>query len=145
MSERIFRRGGSCLLEILIASILVVLCSLLVMRVWVNMRGQAKCRHAEAVLSSLSVALSLYCSDWAGAPMGSNAEMVCALSAKTRRGPYLSVSAKKLNAKGELLDTWGNPFVYVCPVDRRKDLFRLYSCGPDGKDDSGQGDDIAAR
>jgi hypothetical protein len=51
-----------------------------------------------------------------------------------------------------VLDPWGHPFVYYNNVDKsapkdwtpyHKSSFDLYSFGPDGKDDKGNGDDVS--
>ncbi|MFC1678804.1 HEAT repeat domain-containing protein [Elusimicrobiota bacterium] len=44
---------------------------------------------------------------------------------------------------GELLDLWGNPYQYD-PSPSHGAQFAIYSFGPNGKDEKGQGDDIAS-
>jgi hypothetical protein len=40
------------------------------------------------------------------------------------------------------LDAWGRKLVYRCPGPVHHQGWDLYSCGPDGIDDHGEGDDI---
>jgi hypothetical protein len=51
----------------------------------------------------------------------------------------LVLSSEQVDRQGRILDGWGRSLVY-----RRTDDggFRLYSLGPDGRDDDGSGDDI---
>lgn len=144
MSERFIRRGGSCLLEILVASVLVALGFLAMYRAWLNVRTRTQSAHTQAALSSLSAAIALYRSDWSMVPTGTNADLVRALTTTTRRGGYFSITCLRINAGGELLDGWGNPYIYVSISERDRVTARLYSCGPNGKDDSGAGDDLNA-
>ena len=45
--------------------------------------------------------------------------------------------------RGEVLvDEWGRPLVYRFPSKRTEGIFDLYSVGPNGVDEMGQGDDI---
>jgi len=43
-----------------------------------------------------------------------------------------------------LLDIWGRPMVYRFPASDRERIFDLYSVGPNGVDDMGDGDDVTA-
>jgi len=43
-----------------------------------------------------------------------------------------------------LVDIWNNPLKYQGPAEDPKYVFRLYSVGPNGKDENGGGDDIDA-
>ena len=42
-----------------------------------------------------------------------------------------------------LRDAWGNALVYRFPSPRQEGIFDLYSVGPNGVDEMGEGDDIA--
>lgn len=41
-----------------------------------------------------------------------------------------------------LIDCWGQPLIYQSPAEDHAFVFRLYSCGPNGIDENGQGDDL---
>jgi hypothetical protein len=43
---------------------------------------------------------------------------------------------------GPLVDAWGQPLVYRYPARRQELVFELYSVGPNGVDEQGEGDDI---
>jgi len=42
----------------------------------------------------------------------------------------------------QVVDPWGRPLVYRCPASAKERLFDLYSTGPNGVDEMGDGDDI---
>jgi hypothetical protein len=44
--------------------------------------------------------------------------------------------------KTEVLDAWGHAILYRCPGPVHKRGWDIYSVGPDGIDDQGQGDDV---
>jgi hypothetical protein len=62
-------------------------------------------------------------------PQGGNAEMVKAL----RKADPRLLTKKELNSRGEVVDPWGRPYVYLVPGRENPTLFDLYSLGPTGK------------
>lgn len=62
-------------------------------------------------------------------PAGSNADMVRALQSLNPRIFW----KRELNARGEVIDPWGRPYVYLVPGNAFPELFDLYSVGPSGK------------
>jgi len=48
-----------------------------------------------------------------------------------------------LQTDAEPRDSWGRPFVYQLEAKNREKPFVLYSVGPNGRDESGSGDDIS--
>jgi hypothetical protein len=54
--------------------------------------------------------------------------------------PYYSVDARRVK-DGRILDPWGRPYVYKRTVDGAL----VYSFGPNGRDEEGEGDDVTRR
>jgi hypothetical protein len=97
-------------------------------------------KSCQAMLSTLQQALDQYEVDKARHPEPGNANLVKALIRPTPPDPaYFVVPDDRINEKGELLDPWGNAYVYEFEEGR----FVLYSRGPDGVDEKGKGDDLA--
>ena len=71
-------------------------------------------------------------------PPSGNADMVQAVRAID---PY-AFGRDELSDADELIDTWGRPYVYKSPGDWYPDDFDLYSLGPCGEDEGGDGDNI---
>jgi hypothetical protein len=59
------------------------------------------------------------------------------------RSWYHPVGGREIKAEhGSTLDAWGRPALYRCPGPVHRSGWDVYSLGPDGKDDGGQGDDV---
>lgn len=111
----------------------------------------AKPAECKTIIGQLAMAAAMYEVDMAVYPASGNANLVKALhKAPGPKGPYLQLPRETLNAKGEVLDPWGRPLVYINNSDKsapagwkaRNKTIDLYSFGPDGKDDQGGGDDV---
>jgi hypothetical protein len=76
-------------------------------------------------------------------PTGTVADVCALLRGESRGGQnpkkldYLEASASEMNATGEFVDPWGTPYRFATA-----DKVRVYSCGPNKKDEQGAGDDI---
>ena len=91
-------------------------------------------------------ALSVYATEQGELPHGSYATICQLLRGKSvdgqnlKRLDYIEAEGVETNAKGEIIDPWGNPF----RISYDKKL-KVYSCGPNGHDDQGAGDDIVVQ
>ena len=105
-------------------------------------------RHnkAQADVNVLMQALSAYASEHGELPHGSYATICRLLRGESVDGQnpkhldYIDVEGQDVNTKGEFLDPWGNPYRIII----EKGL-HVYSCGPNGVDDRGQGDDVGPK
>ena len=105
-------------------------------------------RHnkAQADVNALMQALSSYATEQGELPHGTYATICQLLQGKSVDGQnpkhldYIDAEGQEINAKGELIDPWGNPYRII--VDKG---LHVYSCGPNGIDDHGQGDDIVPK
>ncbi|KAF0246147.1 MAG: hypothetical protein FD180_978 [Planctomycetota bacterium] len=100
-----------------------------------------------AELQDLGMVLKLYQTDFGVYPPGPNAALVRTLQTAGQKGsPYGGILLEHVAPSGELLDRWQRPFVYKVGVKVRGGSalgFRLYSLGPNGADENGEGDDIS--
>ena len=112
-------------------------------------RRRGAVTKAKAMIASLETAIASYEADMGAYPASGNAELVAALQDDPQDvhwgGPYMEFKEAELEG-GELLDPWGNPYVYVAvnggSPEHREQSYDLSSFGPNGQDDSGTGDDI---
>jgi general secretion pathway protein G len=95
---------------------------------------------AKKQIKDLDAALKTFQADTGYLPHSVNSGMVVALSSG-RRAVYYRFNRDELNARNEAVDVWGNPLIYHSP-GRKGAAFDLFSCGPNGKDECGAGDDI---
>jgi len=106
----------------------------------------------DSILEQVQLAIDEYWSEKGAYPPSGNSSLVRELSKKNRDNlPYLQFKAGMLNESGELLDPWRVPFVYQYNAKTgvqggkvRKPEYQLYSCGKNGEDDQGKGDDLPA-
>ncbi|MBI2923052.1 MAG: type II secretion system protein GspG [Planctomycetes bacterium] len=96
--------------------------------------------RAKRQIDELSRALKAFHADYSYYPHSVNRGLVNALSMK-RGGGHYRFDRSEVNEKGEVIDPWGRPLLYYSP-GRGGSAFDLFSCGPDGRNDSGAGDDI---
>ena len=105
-------------------------------------------RHnkAQSDVNALKQALSAYASEQGELPHGSFATICALLRGQSAEGQnpkhldYIEAEGHELSAKGEFLDPWGTP--YRISLDKQ---LRAYSCGPNRRDEDGNGDDIVAQ
>lgn len=105
-------------------------------------------RHnkAQADVNALMQALNAYANEQGELPHGSFATICQLLRGKSVDGQnpkhldYIDAEGQEVNDKGEFVDPWGHPYRVVI----EKGL-HVYSCGPDGVDAHGQGDNIGPK
>ena len=97
-------------------------------------------KMARSQIEAITDSLKSFEADFGYLPHSVNRGMVNALSGGKRGGHY-RFDKSELNGSGEVIDVWGNPLVYRSPGSKSSS-FDLYSCGPNGRDDGGAGDDI---
>jgi len=93
--------------------------------------------HCHTIVSSVAGAIEAYQRDTKKYPPANG--LVAALQGKAKNGkPYHEFGKDEVSG-GQVVDPWGHPMIYK-PGGKKG--FELYSVGPDGKDNGGQGDDI---
>ena len=105
-------------------------------------------RHskAQADVNALQAALGAYVSEQGELPHGSSATICRLLRGESVDGQnlnklnYIEATDQELNAKGEILDPWGNPYRILL-----ENGLRVYSCGSSGNDEHGKGGNISPK
>ena len=79
-------------------------------------RRRAAVTKAKTIIASLETAIAMYSGDMGEYPATGNSEMISALQDDPEhvdwQGPYMEFKEDELDG-GELLDSWGKPYVYV--------------------------------
>jgi hypothetical protein len=101
-----------------------------------NRLEQGKMVKAKVAVMNLAQALERYYMDYGEYPEAATAG---ALVKKLTDAATIEPSAYRLNDKGEIIDPWGNPYIFKRVNEYE---YRLYSCGPNGEDEQGEGDDV---
>ncbi|GEM_PF-6499606 len=103
----------------------------------------AENRMVRKDIEALSRAIHVYRNDVGHYPTGSTVDLLKQLAQPENGRPaYYTPLPEQVNARGELIDRWGRPILYLCPGRHNRGLFDLLSLGRDGKDQDGKGDDI---
>jgi hypothetical protein len=101
-----------------------------------NRLEQGKTVKAKVAIMNLMGPLHMYYADHGTYP---DVKTVGELVEVLKNADSIRSSSYQLNEKGELIDPWGNPYVLKRVT---KYEYRLYSCGPNRKDEGGEGDDV---
>ena len=112
-------------------------------------RRRGALTKAKTTISALDTAIMMYQGDMGDYPASDNQHLVSALQEDPGNvnwdGPYMEFKHDEVK-DGELLDPWGNPYVYISAnggsPEHHQKSYDLYSYGPNSKDDAGTGDDI---
>ena len=122
------RRAFTLLEIIVVVTIIALLATMVAPRVW-RYIGSSKQNVAKAEVSALAKTVQLYCTDNGMSVPPAEMDLAVLLDGSD---PYLS-------KPDDLLDPWGNPYVYDVP-GRGAMPFALYSLGADGQP-GGEGND----
>jgi len=137
--DRVVRRRGFTLLEILVVIIVIAILATLVAPNVFRHVGAAKDTTARAQMEILGAALDTYRLDNGSYPStrdGLEALWKAPPGAANWRGPYLR--------KEVPVDPWGHPYVYASPGQANPSGFDLQSYGRDGRP-GGEGEDADLR
>jgi general secretion pathway protein G len=146
MSNRLRSKRGFTLVEIMIVlGLLVLLAGSAIVVLW----GQAqsgRIKIAQTLIGQVDSALQLYMNDMGHYPTEEEGGLTAMLTrpasleqaaADAWKGPYI---------RNQPLDPWNNKLNYQVAQqgtpESQQTPFKLWSNGPDGKDDSGANDDI---
>ena len=144
----ISRRAFTLVELLVVIAILGILMSLVAAGAQ-SARRRGAVTKAKSMIASLETAIAMYEADMGTYPPIGNAELVAAMQEDPKDvhwgGPYMEFKEEELEG-GEVLDPWGQPYVYVSvnggSPQHRESSYDLCSYGPNGQDDGGAGDDI---
>jgi general secretion pathway protein G len=136
------------LIEIMMVLVIIgILVSLMSAATFQAMKSSKESK-AQADIAALETALSAYKGDYGDYPPnleGYNNFKVFLEEEHSDccwNGPYMHFKDEDLDGD-DLLDPWGKAYRYnVAGANNGDDYFDLWSCGPDGVDESGWNDDL---
>ena len=131
---------GFTLMELLIVIGIIIVIAAAVLTVIPGMRQKTQEKATKAFMERLEVALEQYYDDNRSYPSGDITSVKTALepSGPTSR-QYIEFDDSEVNGS-DIVDYWGNPFVYDATPSNNTGTYDLYSTGVDGASGS-SGDD----
>ena len=131
---------GFTLMELLIVIGIIIVIAAAVLTVIPGMRQKTQEKATKAFMERLEVALEQYYDDNRSYPSGDITSVKTALepSGPTSR-QYIEFDDSEVNGS-DIVDYWGNPFVYATPGTQNTGTYDLYSTGVDGATASSGGD-----
>ena len=135
------RRGGFTLIEVLLVLAILGVIAAMVVPNLIGRQDDANRNAAKLSIQQIENTVKLYAADHKGRYPQGGQEVLTQLSQPEQlttgrtREPYLEESSAQ--------DPWGNQFFYQFPSNHGLSRPDIWSAGPDGKNDSGSGDDIA--
>lgn len=148
LTPRVSKHGFTLVELLVVIAILGILIGLVTAGAQAARRRGAVTK-AKSMVASLETAIAMYESDMGEYPATGNPELVAAMQEDPGDvdwgGPYIEFKQDDLK-DGELVDPWGQPYVYVSvnggSPQHRERSYDLYSTGPNGTDDGGAADDV---
>jgi len=138
---------GFTLMELLIVIGIIIVIAAAVLTVIPGMRQKTQEKATKAFMERLEVALEQYYDDNRSYPSGDITSVKTALepSGPTSR-QYIEFDDSEVNGS-DIVDYWGNPFVYDATPSNNTGTYDLYSTGVDGAtsaspNDGNDADDI---
>ncbi len=133
-------QSGFTLMELLVVMGIIIVIAAAVLTVIPGMRQKTQEKATKAFMERLEVALEQYYSDSRTYPSGNITSVKTALApTDTTSKQYIEFSDSEVNGS-DIVDYWGNPFVYTEPGTQNTGTYDLYSEGVDGATTSNGGD-----
>ncbi|MDD4890083.1 MAG: prepilin-type N-terminal cleavage/methylation domain-containing protein [Phycisphaerae bacterium] len=138
-------RGAFTLVEILVVIAIMALLMALVVGVTKEVITKAACQQTAMTMGVINNRIKAYQMQYGEYPPSGTLATVIPLLNKLNGPPIESIVAKQFVSGGSICDSWGNPIQYLTAGTRYAENNNspvLQSYGPDGVDNSGNGDDI---
>ena len=137
---------GFTLMELLVAMAIIVILAGMAVSGAQMARKRGVLTKAKAAIAAIEAAIDMYELDTGEYPAAGNQNLVTALTDMDNtspewNGPYMRFKEEDF-LDGEYLDPWGRPYVYISPGTHNRGFYDIYSFGPNGEDEQGEGDDL---
>ena len=127
-------------MELLVVMGIIIIIAAAVLTVIPGMRQKTQEKATKAFMERLEIAIEQYYDDKRSYPSTGITNLVTALqSSDPTKKQYIEFDDSEINGS-DIVDYWGNPFVYTTPGTRNTGTYDLYSLGVDGTSAS-SGDD----
>jgi len=125
-------KNGFTLMELLAVTGIIIVIAATVLTVIPGLREKTQKKATKAFIERLEIAIEQYYNDNRSYPPGDITNVKTALEpsdSATRQ--YIEFEDSEVNGN-DIVDYWGNPFVYATPGTQNTGSYDLYSTGQDG-------------
>ncbi len=123
---------GFTLMELMVVISIIIVIAAAVLTVIPGMRQKTQEKATKAFMERLELALEHYYDDDRSYPSGEITSVKTALApSDTTSKQYIEFKDSEVNGN-DIVDYWGNPFVYNSTPSNNTGAFDLYSPGADG-------------
>ncbi len=131
---------GFTLMELLVVIGIIIIIAAAILTVIPGMRQKTQEKATKAFMERLEIAIEQYYDDNRSYPSTGITNLITDLqSSDPRERQYIEFDDSEINGS-DIVDYWGNPFVYTTPGTQNIGSYDLYSNGVDGASVS-SGDD----
>ncbi len=125
-------KKGFTLMELMVVTGIIIVIAATVLTVLPGLREKTQKKATKAFIERLEIALEQYYNDNRSYPPGDITNVKTALGpSDSGAKQYIEFNDSEVSSD-EIIDYWGNPFVYATPGAQNTGSYDLYSTGPDG-------------
>jgi type II secretion system protein G len=125
-------KKGFTLMELLAVTGIIIVIAATVLTVIPGIREKTQKKATKAFIERLEIALEQYYNDNRSYPPGDITNVQTALEpSDSAAKQYIEFDDSEVNGN-DIVDYWGNPFVYATPGTQNTGSYDLYSTGQDG-------------
>ena len=124
---------GFTLMELLAVTGIIIVIAASILTVLPGLREKAQGKATKAFINRIEIAMEQYYNDNRSYPTGNITNVKTALEPSVSTAKqYIEFIDNEVNDDDNILDYWGNPFVYATPGTQNTGSHDLYSTGTDG-------------
>jgi general secretion pathway protein G len=125
-------KRGFTLMELLVVIGIIIVIAGSILTVLPGLREKTQKKATKAFINRLEIAIEQYYNDNRSYPTGDITDVKTALEpSDSTAKQYIEFDDSEVNGN-DIVDYWGNPFVYATPGTQNTGAYDLYSTGPDG-------------
>ncbi len=126
-------KRGFTLMELLVVMVIIIIIAASVLTVIPGMRVKAQKKATKVFMERLEIAIEQYYDDNRTYPSTGITNLKTTLQpSDSTSKQYIELDDDEVDSDNNIVDQWGNPFVYTQPGTQNTTTYDLYSNGSDG-------------
>ncbi len=125
-------KKGFTVMELLAVTGIIIVIAATILTVLPGLREKTQKKATKAFIERLEIAIEQYYNDSRSYPTSGITNVKATLApSDSALKQYIEFDDSEVNGN-DIVDYWGNPFVYTTPGTKNTGSYDLYSTGPDG-------------